>query len=253
MIEIRARIHDEPGITLDRVQFAYDEAPILRDVNWELGRGRSAVVTGGNGCGKSTLLYIASGLLPPRRGTVLLEGHSVASMLPSSRVRKGLRVGFVFQEGGLLANLGTFANVALPLRYHHDIFDLDDEQIAQRAEEALDTAQVNRSYWEQLPAHLSFGMRKRLALARAIAIRPNYFFFDDPDVGMDPQTARVTHQMLCQLRDDPDVTLLVATNRSILIERLEVPGFRLQDGRLTARSAQESMPPSWPTPDIRRS
>lgn len=250
MIEIRAKVHDEPGITLDRVHFSYEHVRVLTDVNWELGRGCSAVVTGRNGCGKSTLLYVAAGLLPPREGTVLLEGHSVASMLPSSRVRKGLRVGFVFQEGGLLTNLGAFANVALPLSYHHDVFGLNEEQVASRAEEALDAAQVSRTYWEQLPAHLSFGMRKRLALARAIAVRPNYFFFDDPDVGMDQQTARIAHQILCELRDDPDVTLMVATNRAILIERLEIQGFRLEGGQLSTRSAHDSLPPSWPSPRI---
>jgi ABC-type transporter Mla maintaining outer membrane lipid asymmetry ATPase subunit MlaF len=236
----------EPGITLDRVSFTYDDKPVLRDLSWELERGQSAVVTGANGCGKSTLLYVAAGLVAPDSGTVLLASHPVRSMLPSTRVRKGLRLGFVFQEGGMLANLDVIANVALALRYHADVFELDEEGIRQRTEEALEIAQIARADWNELPAHLSFGTRKRLALARAIAMRPNFFFFDDPNVGMDQRTAQITHQILCMFRDDPDVTLLVATNHPILIERLEVPGYRLEGGQLVTRTSLSSLPPTMP-------
>src|SRR5690606_6130117 len=112
------------------------------------------------------------------------------------------------------------------LRYHFDVFELDEQGISHRAEEALRVAGVAEADWGRVPAHLSFGNRKRLAMARALAIKPNFFFFDDPDVGLDPRTAQITHHILCMLRDDPEVTLLVATNRPQLIERLGVPGFR---------------------------
>lgn len=235
---------DEPGITLDRVSFSYEDVPLVDDLSWELDAGRSAIITGGSGSGKSTLLQVAAGLLPPSHGTVLLAGHPVDNLLPSQRVAKGLRTGFVFQEGGLLANLTVFANIELALLYHRDILELDDAGIVQRVEHALTDAQIEASYWQTLPAHLSYGDRKRLALARAIALRPNFFFFDDPDVGMDQKTARVTHHILCRLRDDPEVTLLVATNRSVLIERLGVPGFRLENGKLSQVHTSASMPPS---------
>ncbi len=234
----------EPGITLDRVSFGYEDQLLVDDLSWELDAGKSAIVTGGSGSGKSTLLQVAAGLLPPSRGTVLLAGHPVGTLLPSERVGRGLRTGFVFQEGGLLANLTVFANIELALLYHQDVLELDDQGITERVETALEKAQIQRSYWQTLPAHLSYGDRKRLALARAIALRPNFFFFDDPDVGMDQKTARVTHQILCELRDDPEVTLLVATNRTVLIERLGVPGFRLEKGRLGQVGASGSIPPS---------
>lgn len=234
----------EPGITLDRVSFGYDDILLVNDLSWELDAGSNAIIIGGSGSGKSTLLQVAAGLLPPARGTVLLAGHPLGTLLPSERVAKGLRTGFVFQEGGLLANLTVFANLELALLYHQDVLALDDAGVTRRVHEALEAAQLNRSCWQDLPAHLSYGDRKRLALARAIALRPNFFFFDDPDVGMDQKTARVTHQILCELRDDPDVTLLVATNRSTLIERLGVPGFRLTYGKLEDARLSSSMPPS---------
>lgn len=236
----------DPGITLDRVNFRYDNVPVLSGVSWDLPQGQSAVITGNNGCGKSTLLYIAAGLIAPHKGAVLLGGHPVHRLLPSERFHRGIRIGFVFQEGGILANLSAMANVSLALHYHADILGITEDEVARRSEEALEHAQIPKADWEKQPAHLSFGMRKRLALARAMAVRPNFFFFDDPDVGLDQSTARVIHQMLCQLRDDPDVTLVVGTNRAILMERLEVPGFRLDRGQLSMRTGPNSLPPSWP-------
>src|SRR5690606_1482442 len=98
----------------------------------------------------------------------------------------GVRRGVVFQEGGLLSNLPAVANVELPLRYHADVLGLSPEQVSERAEAALERVRLSRNDYYALPAHLSFGNRKRLALARALALRPNFFFFDDPDVGLDP-------------------------------------------------------------------
>ncbi len=222
----------EPGITLDRVRFGYDRTRVLDGVTLDLPLGDNVVITGRNGAGKSTLLYVAAGLLRPDFGTLLLGGQRVDSMLPSERFRRGHRVGFVFQEGGLLANLSARDNVALPLRYHADVLGLEEADIAARVRTALDRVGVTAGDARQLPAHLSVGNRKRVALARALAVRPRYFFFDDPDVGLDPDTARLIHEILCSMRDEPQVTLVVATNRALLIERLGVRGLRVTDGRL---------------------
>ncbi|MCH2108547.1 MAG: ATP-binding cassette domain-containing protein, partial [Polyangiaceae bacterium] len=191
---------EEPGITFDRVVFHYDAGPILQDVSWELNAGSSIVITGQNGCGKSSFLYLAAGLIQPHRGAVLLGGFPVKGMLPSERLRRGLPIGFVFQEGGLLANLNALANLTLPLHYHADILQLSPDDVQARAEEALHRVQIHRRDWGQLPAHLSFGNRKRLAIARALVLRPRFFFFDDPDAGMDQRTAKITHDILCDLR-----------------------------------------------------
>jgi phospholipid/cholesterol/gamma-HCH transport system ATP-binding protein len=87
-------------------------------------------------------------------------------------------------------------------------------------------------------------VRKRVALARAIAIKPNFFYFDDPDVGLDPRTAALVHQILCGYRDDPEVTVVVATNRELLVDRLGGPSYVLLDGRVIPRhEAPTSLPP----------
>ena len=239
---------DQPGITLDRVRFGFGTQPLLSNISWELGQGQCAAITGPSGSGKSTFLLIAAGLLPPHHGTVLLGGHPLKRLAPSERVHRKLRCGFVFQDGGLFANMDTFSNVSLPLYYHRDILNLDEQAITERCEEALELVQIDKRHWQTIPAHLSFGDRKRLALARALAIEPNYFFFDDPDIGMDPSTAMVTHKVLSQLRDSSEVTLVVATNRNKLLERLEIDSFRLEHGELCKGAPRNIAPSGWSLP-----
>lgn len=239
---------DEPGITLDRVHFRFDEDALLSGISWELNQGNNAAIRGASGAGKSTFLLVAAGLIPPEDGAVLLGAHPLARLSPSERVRRGLRIGFVFQDGGLFANMTTYANVSLPLYYHRDVLGLNEEGVTERTREVLELTQIEERHWQVLPAHLSFGDRKRLAIARALAIRPNYFFFDDPDIGMDQRTANVAHRILSELRDDPQVTLLVATNRSKLISRLDIDGFVLERGQLTLKSGTSQAPSGWSLP-----
>ena len=223
------------GIVLRNASFRYPGVTVLAGVDLEIPRGGSCVITGANGCGKSTLLYIMAGLIPLDRGSVTIGGHSADPRHPSELVRRGLRRGFVFQEGGLISNMNALANVALALRYHADVLGLTLEQVEERARQTLERVRISQADMYALPAHLSFGVRKRVALARAMALLPNFFFFDDPDVGLDPKTAALLHEILCLYRDDPEVTVVVATNRDILVDRLGVPGYVLLNGRVIAR------------------
>ncbi len=226
------------GLVLQHATFGYDDTPVLNGASMRLAKGESAVVVGANGSGKSTLLYVCAGLLPLHKGVLQLGGVKVDALHPAALFRQGIRCGVVFQEGGLLSNMNALANVALPLRYHQDLLGLDLETIEARAKRALDRVRVPQAQYYSLPAHLSFGVRKRLALARAMAIEPNFFFFDDPDVGLDPSTAAMVHEILCQYRDDPGVTMLVATNRDLLIDRLQVRGLVLYAGLLGEQTGQ---------------
>ncbi|HEX2879170.1 MAG TPA: ATP-binding cassette domain-containing protein [Polyangiaceae bacterium] len=225
----------EGGIEIDDVTFHFGQVQVLRMATLHVPRGGCVVVTGSNGSGKSTLLYAAAGLIPLQTGRVHLGGQPANPVYPSELFRRGIRGGFVFQEGGLVSNMNALANVALPLRYHADILGLTLREVEERARAALSRVRVKDSDVYRLPAHLSFGVRKRVALARAIAIQPNFFFFDDPDVGLDPDTAKLVHEILVGYRDDPEVTMLVATNRDLLIDRLQVPGYVLEGGEITER------------------
>jgi ABC-type transporter Mla maintaining outer membrane lipid asymmetry ATPase subunit MlaF len=217
------------------VSFRYGDFTILDDADFELPKGGTVVVTGRNGSGKSTFLYLCAGLVPAQAGSVMLAGHRADAHHPSDLSRLGVRRGFVFQEGGLLSNMNALANVELPLRYHSDLLGLSDAEITERSKAVLHRVRLSDTDSYSLPAHLSFGNRKRLGLARALATRPNFFFFDDPDVGLDPKTAALVHEILCEHRDNPEVTMLVATNRDLLIDRLEVPGYVLSGGKVHRR------------------
>lgn len=236
----------EPGISMVAATFSRGTLNVILDADFELAKGETAVITGHNGSGKSTFLYLCAGLVAPNSGSVLLEGHRANAKHPSDLFRMGIRCGFVFQEGGLLSNIPAVANVELPLRYHADLLGLSARDVSEHAEAAMLRVGLKRSDFYSLPAHLSFGNRKRLALARALAIQPNFFFFDDPDVGLDPKTAALIHSILCQYRDDPEVTMLVATNREVLIDRLETRGYVLQGGKLYGRSVQRQFSSSPP-------
>jgi len=224
------------GIRARGVSFSYGESRVLRNVSVDVPKGQTTVVAGSNGSGKSTLLYACAGLLPLRRGRVTLGGRTPDPFRPAELFRAGVRCGFVFQEGGLLSNMNTLANVALALRYHADVLGLSLEEIEERTLAALKRVRVSSTHFYTLPAHLSFGVRRRIALARAMALKPNFFFFDDPDVGLDPDTAALVHEILMAYRDDPEVTMMVATNREALIDRLRVRCFSLDEGELAPRS-----------------
>ena len=227
------------GVSLRGASFRYPRARVLDDAILEVPKGGTCVITGANGSGKSTLLYICAGLVPIERGTITIAGHEPDPVHPSDLMRRGVRRGFVFQEGGLVSSMNALANVALALRYHADLLGLDIPAIEKRAKAALERVSITEDQMFEIPAHLSFGVRKRVALARAIAIEPNFFYFDDPDVGLDPKTAALVHEILCGLRDDPEVTMLVATNRELLVDRLGVPGYVLVSGHIVER---KSMP-----------
>jgi len=222
----------DAGISLREASFSYGDLPVLLETSLDVPRGSAFVVTGDNGVGKSTLLYVCAGLLPAASGHVLLDGHEPEPRRPSALFQSGVRCGFVFQNGGLLSNQSALSNVTLALSYHADILGLDADAIDRRARDALGEARVAQTDMHSLPAHLSFGVRKRIALARALALEPNFVFFDDPDTGLDATTLSLFHDILLRYRDDPAVTMVVATNHALLLRRLGVQPLELRGGEL---------------------
>ncbi|MBK8256070.1 MAG: ATP-binding cassette domain-containing protein [Polyangiaceae bacterium] len=226
----------DEGLSVRDLTFRYGDVHIADDESFDVPRGGTLVVTGGNGVGKSTLLYLCAGLVAPHSGVVTLNGHVPVVDRPSHLVRKGVRIGFLFQQGGLVSNLNVLANVKLGLRYHADLFNLTDKAIDERAKEALDRVRIADSELYAMPAHLSFGTRKRAALARAIALQPNFVFLDDPDAGLDTMTAKIVGDILFGLRDDPEVTSVVCTNHRALIEAIGCSTKELCAGSLLAQT-----------------
>ncbi len=224
------------GLTATDVTFRYGDVVVLENESFEIPAGNTLVVTGGNGVGKSTLLYLCAGLVAAQAGSIRLHGHLPNVAKPSALVRSGVRTGFLFQQGGLVSNLNVITNVKLGLRYHADVLSLSEEAIDERAQQALSRVRIGESEQYALPAHLSFGTRKRVALARAIALKPNFMFFDDPDAGLDSATSAVVHALILECRDDPTITTLVSTNHRLLIDAIGFAPKELHGGHLLAQT-----------------
>lgn len=220
------------GLELEGASFRYGQMWVLVETDLHVPPGGTLVLTGENGVGKSTLLYLLGGLIPATTGRVLLDGHEPSASRPSDLVRQGVRRGFVFQHGGLLSNLSALENVALALRYHADVFGIDENVAQQRAREALGELRVAQHDLHALPAHLSVGVRQRVSLARALALKPNFVFLDDPDQGLDQATTELVLELLVRLRDDARMTVVLTTTDPLVVERLGVPVMRLEYGRL---------------------
>lgn len=220
------------GLWLQDVSFRYGDLWVLRETDLHVPPGRTLIVTGDNGVGKSTLLYVCAGLLPATAGYVWLDGHLAIAKKPSELMRQGVRRGFLFGQGGLLSNLSALANVTLALRYHADVFGIDDKEVTSRAREALGQMRVAQADLHALPAHLSLGVRKRVALARALALNPNFVFLDDPDGGLDSSTRHIVYERLEGFRDDSRITVVIATNSRQLIDRLGIHPLELAHGHL---------------------
>ncbi len=220
------------GLWLEDVSFRYGDLWVLRETELHVPPSRTLIVTGDNGVGKSTLLYVCAGLLNATAGHVWLDGHLVAAKKPSELMRQGVRRGFLFGQGGLLSNLSALGNVLLALQYHADVFGIEEEDLKARARDALAELRVAQTDFHALPAHLSLGVRKRVALARALALNPNFVFLDDPDGGLDSSTRNLVYERLERFRDDSGITVLIATNSRQLIERLGIHPMELAHGHL---------------------
>jgi ABC-type methionine transport system ATPase subunit len=221
-----------PGLELEKASFRYGELWVLVETDLHVPRGGMLIVTGDNGVGKSTLLYLCAGLVPATSGRVLLDGEVPSVTRPSDLVRRGVRRGFVFQHGGLLANRSALDNVTLPLAYHADVLGIAEHDAVRKAREILLELRVSQGDMHALPAHLSVGVRQRVSLARALALHPNFVFMDDPDAGLDESTKQLVYDRLRVIRDDPEITTVLTTTDPDLIDFLAVKVAHLEHGRL---------------------
>jgi len=187
---------------------SFGAKPVLRGVDLEIHRGETVVVLGGSGSGKSVLLRHAIGLHHPDQGEVWVDGEEITEFSETELVEPRKKVGMLFQAGALFDSMTVLDNVAFALREHTD---RSETEIHERVAEVLSLVELEEV--EQLmPADLSGGMRKRVALARAIALAPRAILYDEPTTGLDPITANTINQLIRSLQERLGVTSIVVTH-----------------------------------------
>jgi phospholipid/cholesterol/gamma-HCH transport system ATP-binding protein len=224
---------------LEAIQLAkeFDGREVIRSINLAVARGQLLAIVGGSGSGKTVLLHMLAGLLAPTRGTVLVADHShpevplVNLHAAGESLRDQIRLHWavVFQRNALLSG-SVYDNVALLLREHTT---LSEPEIDARVRESLAAAALDvDSVLYKDRDELSGGMAKRVAIARAIAIRPKVIFYDEPTTGLDPVVAGLIHDLLWKTHAGNARTSLIVTHDRDLLRRLRPRVVMLHEGRL---------------------
>jgi len=213
---------------VEHLTAAYGTRTVLDDVTLDVRRGEILVILGGSGCGKTTLLKHFIGLLMPKSGSVKLFGEDWWTLDEPDRDAVIQKIGVLFQNGALLGSRTLAANVAIPLEQHTNLSDAVILRVVK-----LKLRQVGlQGAEDRLPSELSGGMRKRAAMARALALDPPLVFCDEPSAGLDPATTFNLDRLLLDLRDNLGLTLVVVTHETASIRRIADRIAFLDQGRL---------------------
>lgn len=196
-------------IDLEDVHLAFGPKVILDGVWLEVDRGETLVVMGGSGVGKSTILRIILGLLEPNSGRVFVHGVNIAHADQRTLDEIRRKIGMVFQGGALFDSLTVGENLAFRLREEDDH---EEEEIHRLVEEKLTFVDLDPAISVRMPAELSGGQRKRVAIARAIMGSPDTVLYDEPTTGLDPITSDTINELIKKLRDQQNVASIVVTH-----------------------------------------
>ena len=196
-------------IRFDNVHKAFGENEVLRGFSLEVREGETMVIIGYSGTGKSVAIKHIVGLLEPDEGRVYVDGQEVGALSRRELYQLRGKIGYVFQFAALFDSLTIAENVAMGLRKQGL---LTEPQIAERVRESLRLVDLDESVGDKLPAELSGGMRKRVGIARAIAIRPKYLLYDEPTTGLDPVTSAVIDDLMLRMQRQLGVTGIVITH-----------------------------------------
>jgi len=199
---------NSPAIEVRHLTMQYGDLVIMKDLNFTIARGEVFVIMGGSGSGKSTLLKHLIGLKPSAEGAILFDGEDFTAADETHRKAVLRRMGVLFQNGALWSGLTLAENVALPLK---EFTTLDARAVAEVV--ALKLALVGlRGFEEFYPSAISGGMRKRAALARAMALDPEILFFDEPSSGLDPISASRLDDLIVAITASFGTTIVVVTH-----------------------------------------
>lgn len=213
-------------IDLAHVKKSFGSADILKDINLQLEKGETIVTLGKSGTGKSVTLKCIVGLIQPDSGTVVVLGKNIFELSYEALQYMRKKIGFVFQSGALYDSMSVRQNIEFPLERNSE---MNKDEITKRIEEVLKDVGLSESI-DKMPSELSGGMRKRLGVARTIALNPEIMLWDEPTTGLDPATAREISNLIVQMQKKYKVSSIVVTHdmecSKIVADRIVI----LQDG-----------------------
>ncbi len=227
----------ESHIVIENLTFSRGSRKIFDNLSMSIPRGGMSAIMGPSGTGKTTLLKMIGGQLMPDSGSISVDGENVHKLSRSRLYKMRQRMGMLFQSGALLTDLSVFENVAFPLREHTS---LNESMLRDLVLMKLQSVGL-RGAIDLMPAELSGGMARRVALARSIALDPDLMMYDEPFTGLDPITMGTIVTLLKKLNQSLDMTSLVVTHD--IQETLEIAdyAFLLADGKVVEGGTTESL------------
>ena len=228
---------NKPIIRVENAGIDFEGRTVLDEINMDIYPGETVVIMGGSGCGKSTLLRIIVGAYTPTRGRVHLFGQDITELSEKEMDGLRLRFGILFQSGALYNSMTVGENVALLM---HEHTDLDDSIIDIMVKMKLELVGL-RDFGELMPGQISGGMKKRVGLARAIALDPEIIFYDEPTAGLDPIVAGVVDMLIMDLSKKLGVTSVVVTHDMNSAFKIADRMFMLYQGHVVGEGTAEEI------------
>jgi phospholipid/cholesterol/gamma-HCH transport system ATP-binding protein len=238
---------EPPIIEVAHLLRKFGDRVVLDDLSFNIQRSETLVIMGGSGCGKSTLLRHIVGVMKPTSGSIKIFGEEITVMKERAIAQVRRRLGMLFQSGALLASLTVGENVSLPLLQHTDMsLDQVEEVVKQKLQ------MVGLTGFENLkPAEISGGMKKRVGLARALALDPELLFSDEPTSGLDPIMTAVVDQLTLDLTRGSGMTAVVVTHDMTSAFRIASRMIMLGRGGIIAQGTPEEIRSS-PDPEVQQ-
>lgn len=226
-----------PVISFRDVSYAYPEADeyALEGITFEVLEGGTEIILGGSGSGKSTILKLILGLIRPESGTIQIDGVDIGGMKEEELMTVRGKIGMVFQEGALFDSLTVAENVGFRLR---DTEKVSEEEFEERVRALLGFVELDEFY-DRMPSELSGGQRRRVAVARAMAHRPELILYDEATTGLDPITAGTICDLMVKLRDLEGVSTVLVTHQLRDAFQIAQEFVFMKDGQITYNRIEE--------------